>query len=140
MARYRLNHPDVIQETLDGEVIIVHTTSGLYYNLDGTGAFVWNALLAGHTPEQITTAYSDDSGEATAAVTATLDDFVRQLEKEGLLLASDTATGPEAIPQPAQPFSAPTLNKFTDMQELLLVDPIHEVDPRAGWPELKDSQ
>jgi hypothetical protein len=28
------------------------------------------------------------------------------------------------------------LQKFTDMQELLLLDPIHEVDER-GWPHRK---
>jgi hypothetical protein len=27
----------------------------------------------------------------------------------------------------------PVLNKYTDMQDLLLLDPIHEVDER-GWP------
>jgi hypothetical protein len=26
------------------------------------------------------------------------------------------------------------------MEELLLVDPIHEVDPQAGWPLKKDSE
>jgi hypothetical protein len=28
------------------------------------------------------------------------------------------------------------LNKYTDMQDLLLLDPIHEVDA-AGWPSTK---
>jgi len=32
-----------------------------------------------------------------------------------------------------QPFSAPVLNAYTDMEELLLLDPIHDVD-QAGWP------
>ena len=30
-------------------------------------------------------------------------------------------------------FEAPVLEKYTDMQTLLLVDPVHEVDDR-GWP------
>jgi hypothetical protein len=35
------------------------------------------------------------------------------------------------------PFVAPVLDKYTDMQELLLLDPIHEVDA-SGWPKLPD--
>jgi hypothetical protein len=30
-------------------------------------------------------------------------------------------------------WAEPVLDKYTDMQELLLLDPIHEVDD-AGWP------
>ncbi len=26
------------------------------------------------------------------------------------------------------------MNKYTDMQDLLLLDPIHEVDETKGWP------
>ena len=31
------------------------------------------------------------------------------------------------------PFVPPTLEKYTDMQDLVLLDPVHEVDER-GWP------
>jgi hypothetical protein len=33
-------------------------------------------------------------------------------------------------------FQPPTLRKYTDMQDLLLIDPIHEVDD-LGWPGVK---
>jgi len=33
------------------------------------------------------------------------------------------------------PFTKPELHKFTDMQDLLLFDPIHEVD-ESGWPNV----
>ena len=32
------------------------------------------------------------------------------------------------------------LEKYTDMQDLLLLDPIHEVDDGSGWPTPKDSE
>jgi hypothetical protein len=31
-------------------------------------------------------------------------------------------------------FESPTLAKFTDMEDLLLLDPVHEVSPDQGWP------
>ena len=30
-------------------------------------------------------------------------------------------------------FEAPSLEKYTDMQDLVLLDPVHEVD-QTGWP------
>jgi hypothetical protein len=39
----------------------------------------------------------------------------------------------------AATWSAPTLEVFTDMQDLLLFDPIHEVGPE-GWPYAADER
>ena len=38
-----------------------------------------------------------------------------------------------------QHFQSPEIQKFTDMEDLLLIDPIHEVDEEAGWPNIKDA-
>jgi hypothetical protein len=34
------------------------------------------------------------------------------------------------------PFEMPKLSKYTDMEDLLALDPIHEVD-EMGWPNAK---
>ena len=34
------------------------------------------------------------------------------------------------------PFVSPSLNGYSDMRDLLLIDPIHDVD-EGGWPEVK---
>ncbi len=36
------------------------------------------------------------------------------------------------------PFQIPVLDVYSDMQDLLLLDPIHDVD-ETGWPTPKDS-
>jgi hypothetical protein len=33
-------------------------------------------------------------------------------------------------------FVTPCLQKYTDMEELLLIDPIHEID-EVGWPSAR---
>jgi hypothetical protein len=38
----------------------------------------------------------------------------------------------------ARDYKIPVLNKYTDMQELLLLDPIHDVNAQ-GWPESPES-
>ena len=46
-ARYRINSPPVIHQTLDGEVIVVNLDTGTYYSLVGTGAAIWDAVERG---------------------------------------------------------------------------------------------
>ena len=137
--RYRLNEPDVIQETVDGDTLIVNTRTGTYYNVGGSGALVWNALLAGRSVEQAVDEFADSTDSQRALIHAGVGGFVDALLAEQLLLPSaDNSDNGKASPTPTSapkvPFTTPELRKFTDMQELLLVDPIHEVDPAAGWP------
>lgn len=136
---YRLNHSDVIQETVDGEAIVIHTPSGVYYSLEGTAEHLWNALLAGHTPADIAGAYPVDEHISSAAVITAIEQFAQQLQQEKLLLPSDPPAEAGDVPPASHPFSIPSLQRFTDMQELLLVDPIHEVDPQSGWPARPDA-
>ncbi len=135
MVSYRLNTPDVIHETVDGEALIIHTPSGVYFSLQGTGEHVWNALLAGHSGAEIAAAYGGRPDMITG-----VECFVENLLQEQLLVPSEqSAESGTLLPAP-HPFSTPTVQKFTDMQELLLVDPIHEVDPQAGWPQRRGAE
>ncbi len=123
---------------MDGEVLIIHTPSGTYYSLEGTGEQVWNALLAGHTVDEIAASYTDVEHGGLDSVAEAVSVFVRELQQEQLIVPGDQSAAPGPARRPAAPFSSPALQKYTDMQELLLVDPIHEVDPQSGWPERRD--
>ena len=50
-----------------------------------------------------------------------------------LRIAANAETGwaPPTLPGT---FVAPRLETFTDMQHLILLDPVHEVDEGQGWP------
>ena len=134
--RFRANSPYVISETIQGETIIIHLTTGTYYSLQGSGAEVWDAIAGGASAAEIaadlSARYGVASAEAEPMVVSLLDD----LQAEELVVASDaTARETDPITEPAVgPFVAPTLSKYTDMQDLVLLDPVHEVGD-AGWPE-----
>ena len=70
-----------------------------------------------------------------AEIAAEVERFVEELISEQLIVPTDAngATGSEQDLILKTAFNSPTLQKFTDMQELLLVDPIHEVS-EEGWP------
>ena len=52
-------------------------------------------------------------------------------------MTDDAAVAPpngSAPADAARVFEAPRLEKYTDMQDLVLLDPVHEVDEQ-GWPQ-----
>jgi hypothetical protein len=131
MPRFKLNAPDVIQDTIDGEVLIVHTRTGCYYSLSGSGTQIGEALLTGCPVEDIASLFT---GNGQHAVMQQVEDFVHALLHAQHICAEDRAPAEAPATRPATEFTTPQLRKFTDMQELLLVDPIHEVNPQQGWP------
>lgn len=129
----------VMSEKIDDEVIVIDLTSGTYYSLRDAATAVWDAMSAGCTTEMACVAvearYDGDRSEIAAAVSAFLDELVA----EGLADASPADSGPvptaaRTLEDNRRPFTAPKLEKFTDMQELILLDPVHEVGA-AGWPQ-----
>ena len=139
--RYQVNSPQVVHETIDGEVVIIHLDTGCYYSLDGVGAVIWNQLdhgaSLGETSNRLAQQYPASQPEADGTVAH----LVSELQAEGLIVPRDGQPVPTAGQTEAQTawpagFKSPVLHKHTDMQDLLLLDPIHEVD-ETGWPSVK---
>jgi Coenzyme PQQ synthesis protein D (PqqD) len=127
---YRLNSPSVIHETIDDEVVIINLDKGHYYSLDGCGARIWRGLVGGAPAAAIAAALEGDGTEIDAGIQA----LAAELESEGLIVA--TAADPLAAPLDGEPpiaYEPVELQRYSDMEELLLLDPIHEVD-QQGWP------
>ena len=47
MDRYRVNRPRIVDETIDGESLIMDMVTGSYYGCDGPSAFAWMPRLRG---------------------------------------------------------------------------------------------
>ena len=54
--RYKVNAPNVVQELVDGEVVIVNLLNGSYYSTENIGAGLWTAVIGGHEIADIATA------------------------------------------------------------------------------------
>jgi hypothetical protein len=131
LERLRVNAPHVINEVIDGEAVIINLATGDYFSLRGSGAFVWSAIERGAGTEEIVDAFvagGADRAEVATAVGA----LVTELDREGLIV-SDGPAEAVGLDAPAGAFVAPRLEKFTDMKDLILLDPVHEVG-EGGWP------
>lgn len=104
----------VISDALEGDRIVIDIHTGAYYTLTSAAADLWSE--------------ASDSGEV--AGDAERLPVLARLLAEGLLVADSAPPGVDPAP------SESAFTRYTDMEELLLVDPIHEVD-NEGWPVFK---
>ncbi len=121
----------IIHELLDDEVIIANLDDGIYYSIRGSGILVWQLLLAGHTLSAIESLFSEKYGEVPS-----LSPFLDRLLENNLLVAEECLS--PSLPPLNWPaaFSPPELERYDEMKNLLMLDPIHEVDEQ-GWPQRK---
>jgi len=134
---YQVNSPRVIFENIDGELILVHMERGAYYTTDEVGAELWGLIEARCSVSDMCDAlgarYDADSEMIEHAVAA----FLARLAAEDLVsngeAASPGARPDLAAPAEKRPFRPPLLQTYRDMQDMLSLDPIHDVEA-AGWP------
>ena len=139
-ARFVVN-AQVLHEAIDNEVIIIDLATGSYYSLRGSAARVWQLLdrSTGLTSAELVNAlvaHENRDKDIEAAVSR----FVGELFEERLVSRVETTDGFEmTLPihdaSGRSPFEPPVLEKYTDMQDLVLLDPVHEVD-QTGWPRV----
>lgn len=130
---FGIDQPSVVSETIDGEAVILDLRSGAYYSARGTGAAIWTWLEAGASVDAIIAhllaTFPDHADTARVSTEAFVDELVaRRLVVPRVAPSDDVALA--AFPMA---FAAPSLERYTDMDDLLLLDPIHDVD-LVGWP------
>jgi hypothetical protein len=139
-SRFVPNRRDVAHEAFDGEVILIHFPTGRYFRLDEPGRVGWSAIERGATHEDVAGAFRQafEVGEADAVVSARA--FLASLAGFGLVVEGHVPADapPPAAERPVtrRAFVEPRVETFSDLQDLFLVDPIHDVD-EAGWPHAK---
>jgi hypothetical protein len=143
--RLKINDPNIVHENIDGETIILNLDSGNYYSIVDVGTDIWSYIEKGVPISEIMPLvrgnyHCNGSDEENA-----VNSFLEQLQQEGLVISvndpsflSQSWKDNMVVRESKAVFKIPVLNKYTDMQDLLLLDPIHEVDA-TGWPSIKSS-
>ena len=135
---YRVNEPDVIHQLFDREVVVVDLRNGSYYSLSESGGAAWlafstNGALVDDVVRLLTTLYTIPPDVAARD----LQSFIDELTTRDLIIACPSGgktVDAANIATPTSTYSPPELRSYNDLQELFLLDPVHEVDATAGWP------
>ena len=134
MSAFQIFDSQVVYEILSSEVIVVDFRTGDYYALLHVAKQVWQLIEKRLSFDRIAKILSEHYKKEIDTISADLQLFFDQLVECGLIEAAVAAAG-EAILSSSDnwEYTPPKLQKYTDIENLLLIDPIHEVS-EVGWP------
>lgn len=119
--QFRWRHPGVVSDTVDGVTIAIDLDSGTYYQFSRDASCILECL-----PGFDSQTVHEESQREQAMF------FLQELVGIGLLEESTS----DAEPTSVRSFSGDgfSYETFTDLAHILMLDPIHDVDPPMGWP------
>ena len=134
---YRIRNEKVINETLDGETIIINLETGTYYSINASGSIVWNGAETNISIEQMIERLLSMYDADRAMIEKDVNDLIAFLIAEQLIVEAERTNVIVVEPTSTKElYLTPKIEKYEDMQEMLLADPVHDVDD-MGWPILK---
>lgn len=146
MTYFKIKTPNVVFETYENEVVLINLDNGNYYSISGSAAEIFSLIVQERSKAGILTGVINNYDGNNKEIVSSVEKFLEYLLNEGLIIREekDIDTIPpqekETIQKNSNPeksqFESPVLNRYTDMQDLLLLDPVHEVD-ETGWPNPK---
>lgn len=125
---YKCASADIVFEEFDGDLVVLNLGSGRYFGFNKSAASVWKALMQGVHPAKISGIGPDEPE---------MRGFVDALLANELVVANADINAPLEAAQIADleaDRSAPVVEVYDDLADLIVADPIHDVDAEAGWP------
>jgi len=135
--RYTLNDPFVIADVIEDEAIILNMQTGKYYSLQNSGLKIWQLLVSGYTRDEALALLAQHYQADAASLAQAIDTLLAMFTDNDLLRTTDS-NAPKTVTfnDTKLSFTQPEVAIYTDLEELLLIDPIHEVED-MGWPQKK---
>lgn len=121
---FELNSPDVVSDVLDGEAVIINLDTGMYFRAAGDACGVWSAIIDGADPSS-----------APEPARAELGAFVEKLTEHELVRTRSGDASGDSSGLPAFAAGSLVIESHADLQDLLALDPVHDVESTTGWPQ-----
>ena len=117
----------VVHDLIDSEAVVMDIEAGVYFSFNEAATTIWSRIIDGSTSE--TTIY-DFAGAQNR-------DFVDFLLENKIILREQAPEGWNAEGSGLKEISEKAeWQTFSDMKELLLLDPVHDIALNEnGWPE-----
>ena len=121
----------IIHDVIEGEAVVMNLDTGLYFSFNPAATRIWALIVEGiHSAHQI----SQVAGSVNTPFLQFLHD--QELICSEIVSAGDDAVGPalQRVREEAQ------WHLFSDMKDLLLLDPVHDIAlTEQGWPVFRDA-
>ncbi|MDR0571388.1 MAG: PqqD family protein [Rickettsiales bacterium] len=132
---YKLNEEKMFCDISDDVAIIINSETGIYYGMNNFSTAVFENIIGSSSMESILGALEKLSG-APDDIEKRLKDFVKELLKYEII--TKVATGKNLKVSIDNKFAKSDnfvlrVSEYSDAQELLLADPIHDIKDETGW-------
>ncbi|MGO4545085.1 hypothetical protein AB4Z29_09820 [Paenibacillus sp. 2TAB23] len=136
---YKLNEEKMFYDMADGQAIVINFVTGMYYGASALGSMVLDALMQGKAPKQIVDTIKNNEG-CVADIDQRVERFIAALTEKEIFISNDQPYSQEAMADfvVVDGDYSLELNEFAEVQDLLLADPVHDVEADMGWPRLKE--
>ncbi len=131
--KFRLNEPQVTAKVMDGEAVIIHLVTGVYYSMDGIGSVVWEGLTSGRDARTIIDGIASRYDIGRDVAQADIGRLIGELVAQDLLVPAphDALVAQEDGWNSAPgAYASPALKRYDDMADLLALDPPLPAAPR----------
>jgi hypothetical protein len=139
--RYAKFDNNILSDVFGEEVVLVNLDSGMYYSLRGSATQIWIRLFNQYSLIEILADLIQIYQVTENQLNADINLFVTQLLELKIIKTATDAERKEIdfiSKDVLIDYSTPVVEIFSDMQEILLLDPVHDVD-KSGWPISRNS-
>lgn len=147
-TQIKINTPHVVHDTLEGETILINLKNGNYYSFDKIGALIWEIIDKKGDLNKFVEIISVLFKENREKTESCIDNFISNLLGENLLVTdNDDTPGVSSISAEdmekmvrdrISAYEVPVVNRYSDMKDMLMLDPIHDIDEK-GWPTINEN-
>lgn len=125
--RLELRSGDVAAKEIDGEILVMNVSNGMYYSLQGVAAVAWRLLADGRSLRQVAGALADGWDVDASRTLSDVMALAFSLVDEGLVSVAATAVSQVGTSvsedETSIPYAPPKLSSYSDMADLLALDP-----------------
>ena len=142
MRKFIINTDHVSSEIFGEEAVVVNFMTGKYFGMTGSAPVIWKLFETPVSYDDVIAAVGGLNGlsdEGKQLVQVFMDTLLREcLIKDASELDTENTQSKPVTIDPGILQNPPVIEIFDDLQELIVLDPIHDADPERGWPVQKN--
>lgn len=135
---YNLNEEKMFFDIADNQAIVIDSTTGIYYAMNPLGSVTCEYLIKSVAPDTIVKELKKID-ECPSDIEEQLQTFIAILLSKEILISGEESTS-ETVAISRELVKDNFLfefDEFTDAQDIMMADPVHDVEMEAGWPVMK---
>jgi hypothetical protein len=137
---YRINDEKMFFDMEDGQAIIINSLTGYYYGMTPLGSAIVDFILKGVGRKSLLARLKALAG-CPQDIEQKLDAFLKELTDKEILIADDKDEEcPEFEENALSEGFDLSVEEFSEVQDLILADPVTEVELADDWVPLKTQE